>query len=81
MNPATIKLLSDLGLQCDGLDPAALDHHLYVLPDNTRSLRISVPSAGCSARDIARLIYGAGAAAARKEIATAHQAFLASIKL
>ncbi len=77
MNPATVHLLTDLGFECDGVDPDAPDHHRY---SSRGLLCISVPSAGCSASDIARLIYHAGAAAARKEIRAAHEAYLAALK-
>jgi hypothetical protein len=80
MNPSTVALLLDLGFECIGIDPDAQDHHLYAQPTGD-ALLISVPAAGCSSRDIARLIFHAGARAARKDIATAHQAFLASIKV
>ena len=77
MNPATLLLLSHLGFDCQGLDPAALDHHLYAPP----AMVISVPASGCSAPDLARLIFHAGAAAARREIRRTHDAFIAAIKL
>lgn len=79
MHPATVLLLSHFGFECVGLDPDAMDHHLYALAGSHRV--ISVPSAGCSAPDIARLIFHAGAATARKEIATAHHAFLQALKV
>lgn len=79
MNPATVLLLSHLGFECHGLDPDALDHHLYA--QDITTLFISVPAAGCSAPDLARLIFHAGASAARKEIRRTHDAFIASLKV
>lgn len=76
MNPET-HLLDSLGFANFGIDPEARDHQLYALPPGI--LCISVPSAGCKASDVAKIIFNAGAAAARAEIAQAHQAFLAAL--
>ena len=78
MNPASVLLLSQLGYKCRGIDPDARDHHLYA-QDGTPQF-ISVPAAGCSAHDLARIIYHAVAAAARKEIRDIHNAFLSALK-
>lgn len=76
MNPATISLLASLGLECEGIDPDAPDHHQF----SDGVITISVPRAGCSEKDVCRLIWHAGAAHVRKEIATTHQAFLNALR-
>lgn len=76
MNPATLSLLKSLGFECDGVDPDALSHHRYV----GYGISISVPAAGCSVADIVRLIFHAGASAARKDIATKHKAFIEALR-
>jgi hypothetical protein len=74
MNSKTHDLLENLGFEGIGEDPEARDHHLYHI--DLTSICISVPQAGCSPKDISKLIWHAGAAAARREIRTAHEAYL-----
>ena len=78
MNPATHELLNKLGFHCRGIDPEARDHQLYAPLINVGPV-ISIPTAGCSGPDVAHIIFHAGSSAARKEIASAHQAFLRSL--
>jgi len=75
LNP--VPLLQKLEFEWIGLNPDAPDHQLWATP----AMVISVPCAGCSDPDIGRLIFHAGAAAARKEIRRAHDAFIAAIKV
>ncbi len=77
MNDNTHAVLEALGFEKMGLDPDALDHMLYEL----REVRICVPVAGCSTRDVARIIWHAGAAAARKDVAEKRKAYLQALDL
>ena len=74
MNAETHQLLDSLGFARFGIDPEARDHELYAL--STGVPMISVPTSGCSAPDVSRIIFHSGAASARKEIRTLHQDFL-----
>lgn len=78
MNPETHKLLDSLGFARFGSDPEARDHQLYAFPKGVPM--ISVPTAGCSAADVVRIIFHNGAAAARKEIAEKHQDFMSALR-
>ena len=74
MNTDTHKLLDSLGFAKFGFDPEARDHELYAYVTGVPT--ISVPTAGCSASDVVRIIFHTGAAAARKEIAAKYKGFL-----
>ena len=77
MRAETHHLLDSLGFAKLGTDPEARDHELYATVTGVPT--ISVPSAGCKPSDVVRIIFHTGAAAARKEIATKHQAFLTAL--
>jgi hypothetical protein len=77
MKPETLALLKNLDFEDIGEDPEARDHHLYHI--DLTSICISVPKAGCSPKDLVKLIFHAGARAARREIRTAHEAYLRAI--
>jgi hypothetical protein len=77
MNAQTHDMLEHIGFDEIGEDPDARDYHLYHI--DLTSICISVPEAGCSPKDLVKLIWHAGAAAARREIRTAREAYLRAL--
>jgi hypothetical protein len=75
MDPIMHEFLRSLGFAAIAPDRDAPGHHLYAL---LPAIQISVPEKGCVTSDIIKLVWHAGAAAARKEIAAKHQEFLKS---
>lgn len=72
MNP------SQLGFTMIGEDPEARDHEVWQQPATL--IVIAVPKGGCSASDLVRIIWHAGACKARKNIREKHQAYLEALK-
>lgn len=79
MNPKTHDLLKHLGFDDLGEDAESRDHQLYHI--DLSPISISVPKAGCSPKDLVKLIYLAGAQEARREIRTAHQDYLRALAI
>lgn len=79
MNAATNDLLTMFGFENQGIDPTARDHQLYALPADKPAVVISVPSGGCDAKEIVRIIFHSGAAAARQELDGKYREFLQAL--